>query len=129
MARPTVLNDIVAERIRQAVRKGATWAIAAEAAGVGSSTLREWKARGRAGEEPYAAFLATIKRAEAEAFEEACERIQVAAIETWQAAAWLLERRRPKSYALRRPVETEKPVTPEEADALVAEAAKLAGAK
>lgn len=130
MGRPTSLDELTAERIRQAVRKGATWAMAAQASGIGASTLREWKQKGRGGQEPYASFLATLKRAQAERAEEALEVIQKAAGTSWQAAAWFLERTQPERFALRRPVEREeKPPTEEEAAALVAEAAKLAGAK
>lgn len=130
MGRPTSLTDISAERIRQAVRKGATWQLAAAAAGVGRSTLMDWKAKGKRGEQPYADFLDSLKRAEAERADEALEHIQKAAGTSWQAAAWYLERRYPQTFALRRPVERdEKPPTEEEAAALVAEAAKLAVAK
>jgi hypothetical protein len=100
--RPTKLDDLTAKRIADAVRLGAPWYLAAQAGGVGRSTLREWKAKGDAGEEPYAAFLARLKSAEAEAATEALRVIQNAATNgTWQASAWLLERRYPKSFARR----------------------------
>lgn len=128
--RPSGLDDLTAERIRQAVRKGATWAMAAQVAGIGRSTLMEWKARGKTGEQPYADFLDRLKRAQAERAEEALEKIQSAAGTSWQAAAWFLERTYPDRFALRRPVERDEvPPTPEEAERLVAEAAKLAASK
>ncbi len=45
---------------------------------------------------------------------------------TWQAAAWTLERRYPKQFALRKPEPAGLVVTEEEAQKLVAEAAALA---
>lgn len=99
MGRPTKFDDQVADRICEAVSLGCTFALAAQAGGIDPETLRSWKARGREGEEPFSAFLGRIKKAEGEAANEALRVIRDAAKEgTWQAAAWLLERRYPKSY-------------------------------
>lgn len=127
MGAPTKLDDIVAQRIVAAVELGAPFYMAAAAGGVSRSTLKAWKQRAREGEEPYAAFLARLQKAEAAGAVEVLRVIETAAKSgTWQAAAWILERRYPKQFALRKPEPAGVTVTPEEADKLLAEAAKLA---
>lgn len=103
MGRPTKLDDLTSQRILEAVRLGTPWYLAARAGGVDPATLRNWKARARKGEAPYDAFFARLKKAEAEAVSSALGTIRLAADQgTWQAAAWFLERRFPRSFALRR---------------------------
>ena len=127
MGRPTSLDDLVAQRIIAAVECGAPWYMAAAAGGVNPATLRDWKARARDGEEPFAAFYARLQKAEASGAVAVLNIIQNAAREgTWQAAAWILERRYPKQFALRKPEPPGVQVTDEEAAKLVAEAAALA---
>ncbi len=102
MGRPSKLTPVVAARILEAVELGATWERAADAAGVGASTLRDWRQRGEAGEKPFAAFLAALKRAEGAGVERALMVIRkAAAAGAWQASAWLLERRYPADYGRR----------------------------
>jgi len=73
MARPTRLTPEVADAILASLRAGAFTAVAAEAAGVGASTLREWMARGegrdqrRPEDRRYAAFAAQVRGASAQA--------------------------------------------------------------
>jgi transposase len=126
MGAPTKLDDLVAQRIVAAVETGAPWYMAAAAGGVNPATLRDWKARARNGEEPYAAFYARLQKAAAAGACEVLGIIQAAARSgTWQAAAWILERRYPKQFALRKPDMTPVAVTPEEAERLIAEAKAL----
>jgi transposase len=121
MGRQTLLDDVTAQRIVEAVKLGAPWYLAAQAGGVAASTLRQWKAKGAAGEEPYVAFLARLKSAEAEGAAEALRIVREAARSgTWQAAAWLLERRYPKSFGLKNRVPAERPPTDDEVRELVA---------
>jgi hypothetical protein len=109
--RPTKLDDITAKRIIDAIAAGATRAAAAGAAGVHRATLQTWLAKGRDGDEEYRDFHDRTERAEAEAEVAMVGVVRAAALSgTWQAAAWWLERRRPKLYALRR--ETAKPLPP-----------------
>ena len=128
MGRPCKLDDLTAERIVQAVKIGAPWYMAAAAGGVNAATLRDWKARAKDGEEPFAAFYARLQKAEAEGACAVLDIIQSAAREgTWQAAAWILERRYPKQFALRKPEPQQAPaVTDEEAEKLARELAALA---
>lgn len=90
---------------------------AAQCAGVGVSTYKVWVQRADKGEEPYASFLAEVKDAEATAERALLGLIRKHAVETWQAAAWLLERRYPKRYALRQRVTHEVQLTEEQARA------------
>lgn len=117
MGRPTKLDDLLTKRIVDAVRAGLPWKLAAQAAGVGWSTLKEWKARGRAGEEPFAALVARLERAEGEAAQAAMASILAAAADPrhWTAAAWMLERRHPELFALKRQVEPEEEAAKEQA--------------
>jgi hypothetical protein len=100
--RPTKLDDIVAKRIVDAVAAGGSRSAAAEAARVHRSTLMLWLARGRKGEPPYSDFLDRVKKAEADAENAMVVIVRAAAEKNWTAAAWWLERRRPRLYALRR---------------------------
>lgn len=110
----------------QAVRTGAPWYMAAAAGGVSKATLMDWKARGRAGEQPFADFLDRLQRSEAEGAVAVLGIIQDAAKGgTWQAAAWILERRYPKQFALRKPEPQGVAVTPDEAQKLIAEVKAL----
>ena len=117
MGRPSKLTPGTTARIAEAVELGATWERAADAAGVGASTLRDWRQRGEAGEVPFVAFVATIKRAESAGVERALMVIRkAAAAGAWQASAWLLERRYPADYGRR----SEVAVRASEAQAAVA---------
>jgi transposase len=100
--RPTKLDDLTAKRICDAIATGNTRRCAATAAGVTYTTIKHWLQRGRAGEEPFAAFLARLEKADAEAEAKAVKVIVDAAqAGTWQAAAWWLERRRSDRWARR----------------------------
>lgn len=128
MGAPSKLDDLTAQRIVSAVELGAPFYMAAAAGGVSRSTLKAWKVRARNGEEPYTAFLARLEKAAAAGAVAMLAIIENAAREgTWQAAAWTLERRYPKQFALRKPEPQGETMTAEEAQKLVAEAAALAG--
>lgn len=102
MGRPTKLNDLTAQRILDGARLGLPQYLVARGAGVSPVALRTWKRRGATGEEPYASFLVRLKSAEAEGAAEAMKAIREAARGgSWQAAAWILERRYPRSFSLR----------------------------
>ena len=90
MGRPSKLTPQVSKRICEAIRQGATPAVAAAAVGVNASTLRRWLAD----ERPQFRALATAMReAQAEVSMELLRRLQVAADKmTWRAAAWMLDR-------------------------------------
>ena len=67
MARPTVLNEQVYQKLLEALRGGAFDWVAAEAAGIHRSTFYEWMARGEQGERTWAVFAREVLRARAQA--------------------------------------------------------------
>lgn len=73
----------------------------AAAIGVIPETMREWRRKGEAGQEPYAAFATGINDAQADLEKQCLANIQAAGfdLKTWQANAWTLERLQPKTYA------------------------------
>jgi transposase len=98
--RPTALNPDVQRCICEAITAGNTRHDAAEYAGVGESTIRSWLAKGRRQRRgKFRAFLAAIKKAEADAVVRNVAIIQKAAGRTWQAAAWWLERKRSEDWS------------------------------
>lgn len=102
MAAHSQFSEERAERVVEALRLGASREGAAACASVAPSTLYDWIRRGKAGEAPYAGFWLRIET-EQRAWEVgALRRVHEAAEKgTWQAAAWLLERRLPQHYAKR----------------------------
>lgn len=102
MGRPSKFNDILAQAILKGIAKGLPRVTAAKAARIAPSTLFDWLRRGRDGEEPFSDFSARLKAAEAESEAELVERIREAGKTTWQANAWLLERRIPQRWSARR---------------------------
>jgi hypothetical protein len=97
MAAKGKLTPATTAKVVQALRLGATVELACEYAGIHRDTHYDWLARAAAddtGESPHAAYARAIEEAGSTAAVEALARIQKAAKEgTWQAAAWLLERR------------------------------------
>lgn len=111
MARPKKYTEERQEALVNAIRMGAPGGTAAGYAGIGSYSYYAWRRLGdreltrrEAGETPdpgmdwAVAFTIAVDEAKA-AFEvRNVGLIQRAAQDTWQAAAWLLERRHPDRY-------------------------------
>ena len=95
--RPTLLNDLVAKRICEALATGQTRRCAAALGGVEHRTLCYWLAKGRKGDPKYRQFVHQIEKAEAEAEAPMVERVRQGTV-GWQGAAWWLERRRRKTW-------------------------------
>jgi hypothetical protein len=116
MARPTKLTTEVEERLVHAITVGATYKDACACAGISFQTFLNWKKRAqraveqvgeRDGEpeetaDQFVEFFDRIKRAEADAAVGWLTTINKAARRDWKAGAWMLERRYPESYNLRR---------------------------
>lgn len=101
MARRTKLTPDTKEDIVKALRAGNSRRDSALYAGVSETTFYSWMARGREGEPLYAEFLEAVEKAEAQSVVRNVAIIQRAAEETWQAAAWWLERKRPDDWGRR----------------------------
>ena len=101
MARRTKLNADVQRRIVQAIQSGATYELAAQYAGITRTTLYYWLEKGKEQTKGiYRTFFNEFKKAEAVCCVGALAVIRKEAqAGTWQAAAWLLERRFPQQYA------------------------------
>lgn len=104
--RPEVQDQIV-----NAVTAGNYLETAAEYAGVSRATLFEWLAKGRQAREAidnqqdpgpngemYANFSDAVAQAQAGAEIQAVALVRRAALDSWQAAAWWLERSKPRRY-------------------------------
>ena len=126
MGRPSKLDDLTAQRIINAVRRGLPRTQAARIARINPDTLFDWLRRGRDGEEGFSEFSERVREAEAFDVEELVGYMREHAKVSYQACAWLLERRAPKQFVLKKQEPTMLPVTPEEAERLIADAAKLA---
>lgn len=112
MSRSTLLDATIEATILGAIAKGNYRETAARKAGVSERSLRNWCERGRTGEEPFAAFLAGIEKAEAIAEGDLLEQIRTAepaqgsdgvtrGADVWTSRAWIMERRWPKRWAAR----------------------------
>lgn len=64
MGRPTLLDDLRAKRIVDAIAAGASRKAAAASVGINTDTLCTWLSKGRAGEERYAEFAERVRKAE-----------------------------------------------------------------
>jgi hypothetical protein len=96
MARNTKLNDETHARLKQAIGLGATYELACAYAGINQSTFYRWLSTNEE-------FRKSIKASEGAGAVELLGRIKKEAKEgSWQAAAWLLERRYPEMYGRNR---------------------------
>lgn len=109
LGQPTLLDARRHKILINAIRKGKTRVVSASLAGIDRSTLYEWIARGRKGEQPYADFVDDLKKAELESESDLVDAIQKATKKTWTAAAWMLERRKPKTWGRKDRVEHKMP--------------------
>jgi len=94
--RPTTFHPAIQTGIVSLVGAGVPLRTAATAVGLPWSTAKLWIDRGRAGEEPYAGFVAAIEQSRAGFVAATVEGILRASRTDWKAAAWLLERRSPQ---------------------------------
>lgn len=101
---PKLLDDALKARVIASVRLGQNRAQAAAVAGIAQSTLFDALARGRNGDPIFAEFAEAVKAAEAAFEKRALIRITKASKLTWQAAAWLLERRHPDRWSVHKEI-------------------------
>lgn len=99
MGRPSKLTPDTQKRICDAIRVGATYELAAQYGRVTYNTFNEWMKRGEAARSGrFFEFYEAVKSAEGEAAIKWLAVIDKAAADSWQAAAWKLERRYPNDY-------------------------------
>ena len=126
MGRPSKLDDLTAQKVINAVAKGLPRDTAARLARVAPSTLFLWLAKGRDGDAEYSEFSDRVRAAEAEGEVEIVGMLRGHAANSWQACAWLLERRHPKAWALKKLEAQGVAVTEQEAEKLAADLKALA---
>jgi transposase len=100
----TKLTPEMEARIVALLKEGNSLQCAADAVGISKSTLIEWRNLGAEGDERYRTLSDRTKAAQAETEARRLGIIEEAAQGQipgqWQAAAWLLERSKPKSWSL-----------------------------
>lgn len=93
---------VVTEKILDAVRSGATQALAAQYAGIHEKTLQQWLREGAEAPEgdPLHAFYLAFHQARGQKAKVTLERIEAIAesINSWQGLAWILEHSFPKDF-------------------------------
>jgi hypothetical protein len=89
--RPSKYTPEVVERICYSLSQGNTRTTAATCAGIHIDTFHHWM-------NEFSDFSEAIKRAEEQAVEHYVNVIHTASTQTWQAAAWYLERRRKEDF-------------------------------
>lgn len=103
---PTKLTIATIATIVEAVELGATYEIAAQAAGIHRDTLRGWREQGEADRDAdlptdYADLIAAVDDARARGEVELLRSIRAHAALDWRPAAWLLKVRHPERYVER----------------------------
>jgi hypothetical protein len=92
-------DETVWQRLNQAISVGAYIEDACIFAGISSRQYRRWRELAEQGVEPYATRWVEINKSEANAVVRNLFNIQNASNNgTWQASAWLLERKYPDKY-------------------------------
>lgn len=114
IGRRTKLTKQIETAIVEALNLGATYKLAADAAGISEGTFYRWM-RGDTPRQKQ--FQKRIKAAQSGASLDALDKIQRASeAGSWQAAAWLLERRHPSEYGRNRREKPTKPSKQEQAE-------------
>lgn len=106
MSRTTKCTKAVVEAICLALQDGLPFESACEFGGISKQTGYDWLKRGNNGEEPFLTFSDAVKKAQAIGEYALVHIVQSASVKSWQAAAWLLERRFPDRWGRKQaPVE------------------------
>lgn len=95
MARPSKLTNETEKAICDAIRDGATYAAASEAAGIAYATFNEWMKDERP---RYVKFSEAVQEANGQARTELIRQIKQHGRKDWRALAWILERRFKNEY-------------------------------
>lgn len=96
----TGLNQKLIKAIAGAIENGHTFTYAATLAGVNRKTFYKWRQQGRAASKGgiYSDLNAALEIAEAKFIQTSLARISAHGRISWQAIAWLLERRHPELF-------------------------------
>lgn len=103
--RPSLLTPELQEAICKSIGAGLTFTDACRVNHIGVSTFMAWKEKGEAAPDgPYRELIDAVKEAEAVFKQTHLITITKASESSWQAAAWLLERKYPQEFALRQQI-------------------------
>jgi transposase len=91
MGRPTKYTDETIAKLCQAIELGSTYELACHYAGIDYSTFNKWR-------DNKPDLMPRVRAAEGKAAVKWLAKIEAAAADHWQAAAWKLERRYPNDY-------------------------------
>lgn len=105
MTRGRKLNKAAMARAVEAIRKGCTYKLAANAAGVSESSIYRWLREADNGAKRFVPFAQAVRAAENERAEFLLDAVCKAAHKDWRSAAFLLERR----YGYRKNVPLDEP--------------------
>lgn len=98
------LTAEVIKSMETSIEQGMTWKDAALLSGTTQHTIHKWRERGNADLEAgkdktrYAQFVQRLALAEARMIQKCALAVIVACKDSWQAAAWMLSRRRSDEY-------------------------------
>lgn len=99
VGRPPKYNDPqILKVLFDTLHEGASIQAACDLAGIDKSNITKWCRYARSGDEKYIPFLNGYKKARAGLESALVKNIRTAANTQWQAAAWMLERLKPKRY-------------------------------
>lgn len=99
MSRSASITPQVQDKIVKSLRAGNYRTTSAKVAGVSVSTFYLWLDKGKKGKRgPYIEFMQAVEKAEAEGQAALVATVNVASKDSWQAAAWILERKYPEEW-------------------------------
>lgn len=101
VGRKTLLTPQLADQLVAMLRAGNYVTVATRAVGISRRTFAEWMQRGRSdksADAEFASFRRRVEQARAEAEVRHVAQIAQASADSWQAAAWLLERQHPERW-------------------------------
>lgn len=97
---PTKFTEETQEKLLTAIRKGAPYEIACDYAGITYACLKNWRNKAEDEQIPeFVSFFAKLKEAQGHTALMWLDKIDKAMAESWQAAAWKLERRYYKHFS------------------------------
>ena len=106
---PSKLTPEIVAEVCRCIKCGMTWNDIAGAVNISAQTLWCWRKAGkRCDDQVYVDFLIAVKKAQSDFVKQNVSKIRKHGGKSWQALAWLLERRRPDLFALRNEAEYQK---------------------
>lgn len=109
--RPSKLTPELSVKILGLICEGHSLNVCCQAVGIDDQTLRNWKAKGEEGKQPYATFVRACKIARAAGEVGLLREARAAGKGEWTKYITILERTRPERWSSRQRIEVEKHVS------------------